>query len=147
MGKQDLSKVNLQGLYSLEGVIHQCQTLGMRVSKQRRYILELLWSTPDHLSARQIYDQLNQNGKSIGHTSVYQNLEALFNHGLVECIDRSGGRLYGSRTDLHSHIYCLDSDTIFDIKVELPEDLVKKIEAQTGMQIQEYRIDFFAHKK
>ena len=58
---------------SLEDAIGKCQTLGMRLSRQRRFILELLWEAKDHLSARYIYDRLNQQGKVIGHTSVYQN--------------------------------------------------------------------------
>jgi Fur family ferric uptake transcriptional regulator len=57
---------------SLEDAIERCQILGMRLSRQRRYILELLWQHQGHLSAREIYDRLNQQGREIGHTSVYQ---------------------------------------------------------------------------
>ncbi|MBD0304195.1 MAG: transcriptional repressor, partial [Tolypothrix sp. T3-bin4] len=62
---------------SLDDALNQCQVLGMRLSRQRRFILELLWQAKEHMSAREIYDRLNQQGKAIGHTSVYQNLEAL----------------------------------------------------------------------
>ncbi|HEY9660826.1 MAG TPA: transcriptional repressor, partial [Allocoleopsis sp.] len=55
---------------SLEDALEYCQTLGMRLSKQRRFILELLWQEQAHLSAREIYDRLNLQGKGIGHTSV-----------------------------------------------------------------------------
>lgn len=73
----------------LEDAIEKCQELGMRLSRQRRSILELLWQAEEHLSARQIYDRLNQEGKDIGHTSVYQNLEALSQQGIIECVERS----------------------------------------------------------
>ncbi|NEO23707.1 transcriptional repressor, partial [Moorena sp. SIO4A5] len=89
---------------SLEDAIDKCQTLGMRLSRQRRFILELLWEAKDHLSARDIYDRLNQQGKVIGHTSVYQNLDALSSQGIIECIERSDGRLYGNISDTHSHV-------------------------------------------
>ena len=78
---------------SLADALARCQELGMRVSKQRRYVLELLWDAREHLSARDIYDRLNQEGKNIGHTSVYQNLEALSGQGVIECIERCDGRL------------------------------------------------------
>ena len=55
---------------SLDDAIERCQMLGMRLSRQRRYILELLWQHQGHLSAREIYDRLNQQGREIGHTSV-----------------------------------------------------------------------------
>ncbi|MBD0336167.1 MAG: transcriptional repressor [Cyanobacteria bacterium Co-bin13] len=128
---------------SLDDAIERCQTLGMRLSRQRRYILELLWQEQEHLSAREIYDRLNRQGREIGHTSVYQNLEALSEQGVIECLERSDGRLYGHISDSHSHVNCLDSQRIIDINVELPEELIRQVEAQTGIKITEYRIDFF----
>lgn len=138
---------NFKPIRSLEDAIERCQDLGMRLSRQRRYILELLWQAQDHLSARDIYDQLNRQGKEIGHTSVYQNLEALSEQGIIECIDRADGRLYGNISDAHSHVNCLDSERIIDIYVELPAALIDQIETQTGVKITEYRIDFYGYQQ
>jgi Fur family ferric uptake transcriptional regulator len=131
---------------SLEDALNKCQVLGMRLSRQRRFILELLWQAKEHLSARAIYDRLNQQGKAIGHTSVYQNLEALSSQGIIECIERSDGRLYGNICDAHSHVNCIDTNQIVDIYVELPEELLKQIEQQTGVRITEYKIDFYGYQ-
>jgi Fur family transcriptional regulator, ferric uptake regulator len=132
---------------SLEDALNRCQELGMRVSRQRRYILELLWDVKEHLSAKEIYDRLSQQKKDIGHTSVYQNLEALSSQGIIECLERCDGRLYGNVTDSHSHINCLDTNQIIDISVELPQDLLQEIEAKTGVKIANYRIDFYGYKQ
>jgi Fur family ferric uptake transcriptional regulator len=131
---------------SLADALARCQELGMRVSKQRRYVLELLWDAREHLSARDIYDRLNQEGKNIGHTSVYQNLEALSGQGVIECIERCDGRLYGNISDSHSHVNCLDTQQIIDVHLELPPELLSQIEAQTGVKITDYRIDFYGYK-
>jgi Fur family ferric uptake transcriptional regulator len=131
---------------SLDDALNRCQILGMRLSRQRRFILELLWQAQEHLSAREIYDRLNQQGKAIGHTSVYQNLEALSSQGIIECIERSDGRLYGNVCEAHSHINCLDTDQIIDVYVEVPEDLLKQIEEKTGVRITEYKIDFYGYR-
>lgn len=131
---------------SLEEAIERCQALGMRLSRQRRYILELLWQAKEHLSAREIYDRLNRLGREIGHTSVYQNLEALSEHGIIECVERSDGRLYGHISAPHSHVNCTNTQQIIDIVIELPEDLIRQVEAKTGVKISDYRIDFFGTK-
>lgn len=94
----------------------------MRLSRQRRFILELLWSQREHLSAKEIYDLLSQQGKDIGHTSVYQNLEALSSQGIIECVERHEGRLYGNFCEDHSHVNVLDTNQIMDIQVELPQN-------------------------
>lgn len=140
-------ETNLKPIDSLEDAITRCQDLGMRVSRQRRYILELLWERKEHLSAREIYDLLNQQGKEIGHTSVYQNLEALSSQGVIECLEKSDGRLYGNISDSHSHVNCLDSNKIIDVSVELPPELIAEIESQTGVKITDYRIDFYGYQK
>ena len=141
-----ISEANPKPIKSLDDALARCQELGMRVSRQRRYVLELLWNSENHLSAREIYDQLNQEGKEIGHTSVYQNLEALSAGGIIECLERADGRLYGNISDPHSHVNCLDTKQIIDLQVELPESIIKQIEEQTGVSIVDYRIDFFGYK-
>ncbi len=132
---------------SLDDAFERCQTLKMRLSRQRRYILKLLWEAKEHLSAREIYDRLNRQGCEIGHTSVYQNLEALSDQNIIECVERSDGRLYGHINDAHSHVNCLDTEQIIDVRVELPAELIRQVEAQTGTKITEYRIDFFGTRQ
>jgi Fur family ferric uptake transcriptional regulator len=137
----------LKPIRSLDDALERCQTLGMRLSRQRRFILELLWQEQEHLSAREIYDRLNRQGKDIGHTSVYQNLEALSAQGIIECIERSDGRLYGNISDSHSHIHCLDTNQILDVHVELPTDLIQQIETQMGVRITDYHINFSGYRQ
>jgi Fur family ferric uptake transcriptional regulator len=137
---------DLKPIRSLEDAIERCQTLGMRLSRQRRFILELLWQDQEHLSAREIYDRLNHQGKDIGHTSVYQNLEALSDQGIIECVERSDGRLYGNISDAHSHVNCLDTQQILDVHIQLPADIIQQVEAQTGVRITEYHINFYGYR-
>jgi Fur family ferric uptake transcriptional regulator len=143
----DNLEVKQKPIRCLEDAIERCQTLGMRVSRQRRYILELLWQAQEHLSAREIYDRLNLQGKNIGHTSVYQNLEALSGQGIIECVERCDGRLYGNISDSHSHVNCLDTQQILDIHIQLPPEIIKHIEESTGVKITDYRIDFYGYKQ
>lgn len=132
-----------QPLTSLNDALSYCQQHDLRLSRQRRYILELLWQVSAHLSARDIYDQLHYAGKQIGHTSVYQNLEVLARYGVIECVEHATGRRYGRRNDLHSHMHCLNSQGIQDIDVALPASVIEAVAAATQMEIRGYRIDFY----
>lgn len=139
--------VSPKPIRSLEDALERCQLLGMRVSRQRRFILELLWEANEHLSAREIYDRLSQQGKDIGHTSVYQNLEALSSQGIIECIERCDGRLYGNISDSHSHVNCLDTNQLLDIHIELPSELIRQVEEKTGVKITDYTINFYGYRQ
>lgn len=134
-------------LDSLEAAFERCREQNLRLSRQRRYILELLWQCDEHLSAREIYDRLNQQGKPIGHTSVYQNLEALASHEVIECLERADGRRYGNQTHPHSHVNCTDTHRILDVEIRLPDDLLAEVEAQTGIKIHDYRIEFYGEER
>jgi Fur family ferric uptake transcriptional regulator len=125
---------------SVDEVYQRCRGLGMRLSRQRRMVLDLLWAEKSHLSARDIFEKLNNLGRNIGHTSVYQNLEALQSAGVIECLDRASGRLYGYRSDPHSHLTCAESGAIQDLDVELPRELLDQIERHTGFAIESYTL-------
>jgi Fur family ferric uptake transcriptional regulator len=124
----------------------RCRELGLRLSKQRRMVLQLLWTEKTHLSARDIFEKLNNLGRNIGHTSVYQNLESLQSAGVIECLDRASGRLYGYRADPHSHLTCLDTGEICDLEVSLPAQLLSQIEQQTGYQIEAYTLHLLGRR-
>jgi Fur family ferric uptake transcriptional regulator len=132
---------------SVDDVYRHCRDLGMRLSRQRRMVLDLLWAEKTHLSARDIYERLNDMGRNIGHTSVYQNLETLQAAGVIECLDRASGRLYGYRADPHSHLTCVESGEIQDLDVELPADLLRRIEEHTGYAIETYTLHLTGRRR
>ncbi len=132
---------------TLQDAFDRCRDLGMRLSRQRRMVLDLLWSEASHLSARDIFEKLNRQGRQIGHTSVYQNLEALQSAGVIECLDRASGRLYGYRNDPHSHLTCLETGAIEDLDVTLPDDLLREIERRTGFNIESYTLQLKGRPK
>ena len=131
----------------VEEVYQRCRDLGMRLSRQRRMVLDLLWAEKSHLSARDIFEKLNDQGRHIGHTSVYQNLEALQSAGVIECLERANGRLYGYRADPHSHLICSQSGEILDLDVLLPANLLQQIEAETGFAIESYTVHLSGHPR
>lgn len=131
---------------SYEDSLEYCREQGMRLSKQRQFILKLLWDTNEHLPASAIYDRLRQQGKNIGHTSVYQNLDILAKAGVIERIEKAEGCLYSHPTLCHSHVHCLDNGQVIDVMVALPPEVIDLVEARMGLKVSDYRIEFFAHK-
>ncbi len=133
-------------IQSLNDAINRCHKLGMRISRPRRIILDLLWQEKKHLCVKQVYELLSQQGKNIPYHSVYQNLEALSEHGIIECLERHDGRLYGNDGGEHSHVNVIDTDQIVNVKVELPSDIIETIEAKTGVKVAYYKIDFYGYQ-
>ncbi|MBD2102833.1 Fur family transcriptional regulator [Leptolyngbya sp. FACHB-261] len=134
-------------LKSYEAALKYCSKQGLRLSKQRQLILKLLWESDEHLLARTIYDRLHQRGEDIGHTSVYQNLDVLSKIGVVERLETAEGCLYSHQTLCHSHVHCLDDGHIVNVMVTLPPEVIAAVEDLLGLEITEYRVEFFAHHR
>jgi Fur family ferric uptake transcriptional regulator len=44
-------------------------------------------------------------------------------------------------------VNCIDTNKIIDIHIELPDELLRQVEAQTGVKISEYTINFYGHSE
>ena len=74
-------------------------------------------------------------------------MDALSSEQIIECIERSDGRLYGNISDSHSHVNCLDTDQILDVHVTLPDDIIQDIESRLNINIVDYSINFYGYRQ
>ncbi|WP_287127977.1 Fur family transcriptional regulator [Candidatus Cyanaurora vandensis] len=125
---------------NLEAVLERCKHQGMRLSPQRRAILDLLCNSENHLSAGAIYQQLTQAGQPVGYSSVYQNLEALARKEFIEVLKDGSGNRYGWRPDSHHHFHCTRCGVILD--VDLP-DTVARFNEQIQGRVDRCRVDLY----
>lgn len=64
-----------------------CMRLGLRLTAQRRRVLELLWSSHKPLGAYEILDMLNEQGGAAAPPTVYRALDFLLTNGLIHRIE------------------------------------------------------------
>ena len=64
-----------------------CKRLGLKLTAQRRRVLELLWSSHKPLGAYEILDMLNKQGAAAAPTTVYRALDFLLSNGLIHRIE------------------------------------------------------------
>jgi len=102
---------------------------GQRTTRQREAIAATLAGTEDFRSAQQIHDELLANGKSIGLTTVYRNLQALAQTGLVDVLwDGSGEMRYRHcSTSHHHHLVCRSCGKTVEIQADEVETWASKV--------------------
>ncbi|ELS57584.1 Fur family transcriptional regulator [Streptomyces viridochromogenes] len=78
---------------------------GLRSTRQRRAVLEVLGRCPEFISAQELHALLADSGSTVGLTTVYRTLRELDRAGLVDVVrDEGGERLYLRRpTGEHRH--------------------------------------------
>ena len=123
------------------------RTYGLRYSRPRAVIVDFFAEEDRHVSAEDLYLELQQRGQQLSLSTVYLNLNVLAEAGVVrEFKGAEGQRLYDSNVSPHYHVICKDSGEVIDVPaptvdgVPLGQFLKRTIEAATGWEIDEPQI-------
>lgn len=123
------------------------RTFGLRYSRPRAVIVEFFSEEDRHVSAEDLYLELQGRGQQLSLSTVYLNLNVLADAGVVrEFKGAEGQRLYDSNVSPHYHVICKESGDVIDVPaptvdgVPLGQFLRRTIEAATGWQIDEPQI-------
>ncbi len=88
----------------------------MRLTNQRRIILEELKSVKTHPTADEIYGMVRQKMPRISLGTVYRNLEVLSSLGLVRKLENAAGqKRFDGDVSPHHHIRCETCGKVGDI--------------------------------
>lgn len=90
---------------------------GLRVTRPRLLVLDLLESTPGHHSADDIVALLDSRGTPLPRASVYNVVSALVDCGLVTMVSVGpGSARYEHGASWHHHFVCKVCGTIQDVR-------------------------------
>ncbi|MBR5878871.1 MAG: transcriptional repressor [Akkermansia sp.] len=100
---------------------------GMRMTQQRRAVLETILSSHDHPTAAMIYERTKANMPGISLATVYNCLESMAETGIINHLNFDNGP---SRfcPNLEPHVHLLDDETnrVLDVQLKSglrPEDV------------------------
>ncbi len=113
---------------------------GIRLTRQRQILLDLIDKTRDHLDAEQLYKLAKARDSKINRVTVYRTIKMLKETGLVDELDLmhySGGQYY-YETRLkqeHAHVICLRCGRVEEFFGDPLQRLRRQIESHLGFQI------------
>jgi Fe2+ or Zn2+ uptake regulation protein len=100
----------------LQQIERRCRDLGLRLTIQRRAVLESFLDAPDHPSADQVYTAVCRRLPGVSRTTIYRTLDQFVRLGLLTKACHPGSAVrYDNRTDIHHHLVCLACGRIIDI--------------------------------
>ncbi len=105
----------------LEKYVKMLREKNLKVTPQRLIILKYLNEHSTHPATDKIYQDLKINNPSLSKTTVYNSLEILEKHGIIQSITISGlEHRYDFRHEMHHHFLCKKCGRIIDIDVVCP---------------------------
>ena len=110
---------------------------GMRLTRQRRAILERLYHLDNHVSADDLSDLMRADNRGISKATVYRTLGLLEESGLIEGHDFRQGYLvyeFAHRQARHDHILCVDGETVVEFQSDELSRLLESITRSYGFE-------------
>lgn len=116
----------------------------LRMTRQRRIILDELKKVKSHPTADQVYEMVRRRLPKISLATVYRNLDILSGSGVILKIESGGTqRRYDGDTSDHSHIRCVRCNRVGDVFcAPVPVPAVDEADA-CGFTILGHRVEFY----
>jgi Fur family ferric uptake transcriptional regulator len=119
---------------------HELAARGIRLTRQRRVLLQVMETARRHLDAGEILDRAQKIDPEITRVTVYRTIDLLKRHGLIDELDllhlRGDRHFYESHGPRdHIHVACMRCGKVREVESELYEELKKQISRDTGIEI------------
>ena len=116
---------------------------GLRMTRQRRLILEELDAPGRHPTADAVYQQVRRRIPNISLGTVYRNLEVLSQAGMIRKLHiGSGQKRYDRKLDKHYHVHCVQCGRISDLPGGPFGDLEEVARGNSDFDIIGYELEF-----
>ena len=120
----------------------------LRLTGQRRAIIESVFSTEQHFTADQLLEWSRRRDKSVSRATVYRTLPLLTESGLVRELDLGKEQQYYdpnyAEHPHHNHIICQDCGKIVEFESEKNERLENEISQRLGFSVETHRLQITA---
>lgn len=106
-------------------------------SKQRDMILEYMRSIDGHVTAEQVFKDMNKQEQTISLATIYRNINILVEMNEIKKIAHPiDGYQYDKTCVPHYHLHCKICDSIVDLDIPYMEEFNQKIADETGLPIE-----------
>lgn len=149
MGKNDskeestLKKVRLHKVFE-----NYLAKLGLRQTRQRKVILDAVFSSDRHVDAETIAKEAKKIDSSIGLATVYRTLKMMTESNILVERNFDGNRarfeFVDEEDEHHDHLICNQCGEIFEFFDENLEKLQEKISKSLGFVLKNHRMELFA---
>ncbi|MET0095172.1 MAG: Fur family transcriptional regulator [Sedimenticola sp.] len=106
-------------------IVRMLRSHNIAPTSQRVKIAAAMFARPQHLTAEQVLELANENGRRVSKATVYNTLGLFTRKGLIrELVVDSSRSFYDSSTHNHHHLYNPQTQELVDLtdqQIEIPE--------------------------
>ena len=116
---------------------------GLRLTRPRRLILDVVRATDAHPTAAFVYQRVRRRLPRVSLATVHRNLRMLAAEGFLAERADAGGMRFDGNTAPHDHFTCLACGPIYDVPARAERSVRRRVAARTGFVVLEHRTEYY----
>lgn len=119
---------------------------GLKMTRQRLLIVEEFFKEGAHVSADELFRNVQKRDSRIGLASVYRTLKSLVDSGLAverRFLDKSSVFEYNDPTAHHDHLICMRCNQIIEFENAEIERLQEQVARQLGFRLIDHKLELY----
>lgn len=131
----------------LKDLQQKCSQAGLKMTGQRKIILQVLEEAVDHPSVESVYERAKEIDSSISIATVYRTLNLLDELDLVIKHEfQEGYARYEVNWDHHHHLVDLETGEVVEFQNDELEELKERIARELGYKLIDHRLELYGKK-
>ncbi|MDF1803902.1 Fur family transcriptional regulator [Thalassovita sp.] len=123
----------------------RCESIGLRMTGQRRIIATVLEESDDHPDVEELYARASALDSGISLATVYRTVKLFEEAGILEKLEFGDGRARYEDAEREHHDHLIDVTTgqvieFYDPEIEV---LQEKIAAKLGYRLQGHKLELY----
>ena len=121
---------------------------GLRITKPRRIILDILHRSAGHPDAAAIFEQAAAMDSRISLATVYRTMKALEESGAIQrhAFGHGPARFEQAAVGHHDHLIDIDTGEVIEFTSERIEAIQQEIAARLGYEIVHHRFELYGRR-
>jgi Fur family ferric uptake transcriptional regulator len=126
-------------------IVKICKESGLRLTGQRRVIVDLLQQASDHPDALELHRRATKIDDRIALSTIYRTLSILEDKGILERHVFGNGPARFERADAehHDHFIDVESGRVVEFRSDQIERLQQQIAQEHGFEIISHRLEIY----
>lgn len=126
-------------------IISRCETMGLRMTEQRRTIAAVLERSDDHPDVEELYARASAHDPRISIATVYRTVKLFEEAGILEKHEFGDGRARyeTAERDHHDHLIDMNSGEVIEFCDPDIEALQEKIAEKLGYRLKGHKLELY----
>lgn len=117
---------------------------GLKTTKQRHAIIKILSDAQQPMDVEQIYESIRSEISGCNLSTVYRNMELLYNIGIVHQMAMEQKSYYTFNNGKHTHyLQCLSCKQMIEVSACPFDTFGKEMENNYGFKMMSHRIEMY----